>query len=61
MYINLTFFVLSLKIPEMVLVGDPGILGDLRMDDKFMYIPIDDTQNYPFSRLKLVVTWFDTQ
>ena len=25
------------------------------MDDKLMHIPNDDTQNYPFCRLKLVV------
>ena len=25
------------------------------MADKLMYIPNDDTQNYPFCRLKLVV------
>ena len=28
------------------------------MTDKFMYIPIDDTQTYPFYRLKLVVKTF---
>ena len=28
------------------------------MDDKFMYIPNDDTQNYLFCRLKLVVETF---
>ena len=26
-----------------------------RMADKFMYIPNDDTQNYPFCRLQLVI------
>ncbi len=32
------------------------------MADKLMYIPNDDTQNYPFSRLKLVVEtlWHST-
>ena len=29
------------------------------MADKFMYIPIDDTQNYSFYRLKLVVETFE--
>ena len=28
------------------------------MDDKLMYIPIDNTQNYPLCRLKLVVGTF---
>ena len=28
------------------------------MADKFMQIPYDDTQNYPFSRLQLVVETF---
>ena len=31
------------------------------MVDKFMYIPNDDTQNYPICRLKLVVETLDTQ
>ena len=31
------------------------------MTDKFMYIPNNDTQNYPFCILKLVVETFDTQ
>ena len=29
------------------------------MAEKFMYIPIDDTQNYLFCRLKLVVKRLD--
>ena len=28
--------------------------SDKTMADKFMYIPIDDTQNYPYCRLQLV-------
>ena len=28
------------------------------MADKFMYIPNDETQNYPFCRLQLVVKTF---
>ena len=31
------------------------------MADKFMYIPNDDTQNYTFCRLKLVVEHQNTQ
>ena len=31
------------------------------MADKLIYIPNDDTQNFPFSRLQLVVKTFDTQ
>ena len=34
----------------------PGIYRDETLADKLMYIPNDDeTQNYPFCRLKLVV------
>ena len=29
------------------------------MDDKFIYIPNDDTQFYPFCRLHLVVKTFE--
>ena len=29
------------------------------MANKLMYIPIDDIQNYPFRRLKLVVETFE--
>ena len=29
------------------------------MADKLMYIPTDDTQNYPFCRLELVVETFE--
>ena len=29
------------------------------MADKLMYIPNDDTQNYPYSRLKLLVERFE--
>ena len=29
------------------------------MADKLIYIPNDDTQNYPFCRLKLVIETFD--
>ncbi len=33
---------------------DPIISRDLKtMDDTLMYIPNDDTQNYPFCKLKL--------
>ena len=31
------------------------------MANKLMYIPYDDTQNYPFCRLKLMVERLDTQ
>ena len=31
------------------------------MADKLMYIPNDDTQNYPFCRLKLVLKHLNTQ
>ena len=37
----------------------PGISRDKTMTDKLMYIPNDDTQNYPFCRLKLVVETFE--
>ena len=30
------------------------ILRDKTMDDKLIYIPIDDKQNYPFCRLTLL-------
>ena len=33
----------------------PRILKDKKMADKLMYIPNNDTQNYPYCRLKLVV------
>ncbi len=33
----------------------PGIYRDKTMADNLMYIPKDNTQNYPFCRLKLVV------
>ena len=29
------------------------------MDNKLMYIPYEDTQNYPFCRLKLVAKMFE--
>ena len=29
------------------------------MADKLMYIPNDDTQNYPFSKLKFVIEKFE--
>ena len=29
------------------------------MADKLMYIPNDDTQNYPISKLKLVIEKFE--
>ena len=31
------------------------------MADNLLYIPNDDTQNYPFCRLQLVVEILDTQ
>ena len=34
------------------------ISKDKTMADKLMYIPNDDTQNYPFCRLKFVVEMF---
>ena len=36
-----------------------GIYRDNTMADKFMYIPNDNAQNYPFCRLKLVVEKFE--
>ena len=35
------------------------VLRDKTMADKLMYIPNDDTNNYPFCRLKLVVETFE--
>ena len=32
-----------------------GILRDKTMDDKLIFIPNDDKQNYPYFRLKLLV------
>jgi hypothetical protein len=32
-----------------------GIIMDKKLADKFMYIPNDNTQNYTFCRLNLVV------
>ena len=29
------------------------------MSDKLKYIPIDDSQNYPFTKLKLLVETFE--
>ena len=36
-----------------------GILRDKTIADKLMYIPSNDTQNYPFCRLQLVVETFN--
>ena len=36
-----------------------GIQRDKPMADKLVYIPNDDTQNFPFCRLKLVVEMFE--
>ena len=36
------------------------MLRDKTMADKLMYIPNDDTNNYPFCRLKLLVQSLDT-
>ena len=36
-----------------------GIKRDKTIADKFMYIPNDDTQNYPFCRLQIVVETFE--
>ena len=35
-----------------------GILRDKTMSNKLIYIPNDNTQNYPFCRLQLVVESF---
>ena len=35
------------------------ILRDKTMADKSMYIPNDETHNYPFKRLKFVVETFE--
>ena len=37
-----------------------GVLGDKTMDDKLIYIPNDDKQNFPFCRLKLLVISLNT-
>ena len=37
-----------------------AILRDKTMAYKLMYIPDDDTQNYPFCRLKFVIETFNT-
>ena len=39
--------------------GNSGIYRDKTMDDKLMYIPNYDTQNYLFCTLKLVVKTFE--
>ena len=36
-----------------------GIEREKTMADKLMYIPNDDTEYYPFCRLKLVVETFE--
>ena len=36
----------------------PGIRRDKAMADKLIYIPNDDTQNYPLCRLQLEVETF---
>ena len=36
-------------------------LRDKPKGDKLMYIPNDDTQNYPYHRLQLMVEILDTQ
>ena len=38
---------------------DAGILRNKTMADKLIFIPNDDTQNYPFSRLQIVVEPFE--
>ena len=35
-----------------------GIQREKTITDKLMYIPNDDTQNYPFCKLQLVVETF---
>ena len=40
---------------------NPGIYRDKTMSDKLIYIPNDNTQNYPFFRLQLVVEKLNTQ
>ena len=37
----------------------PRIKRDKTMADKLRYIPNDDTENYPFCRLQLVVETFE--
>ena len=37
-----------------------GILRDKTMAQKLMYIPNDDTQNYPFYKLQFVFEAFQT-
>ena len=36
-----------------------GIYGVKTMSEKLLYIPYDDTQNYPLCRLQLVVGTFE--
>ena len=51
---EVNFFLQSFKI---CLVFS-GILMDKTIGDKLMYIPNDDTQNYPFCSLKLLLEMF---
>ena len=40
------------------IICKPGILRDKTMNDKFMFTPKDDEQNYPICKLKYNCKWF---
>ena len=53
MYMNLSFIVLSLKIPEnFLIVNISQMLRNKAMDDNITLIPNDNKQEYPFCGLK---------
>ena len=47
-----------LSVYTIMAYQESGVKRDKTMADKLMYISNDDTQNYPFSRLQLVVEMF---
>ena len=47
--------ILLLSAQENIHYDYSGIYRDRTMADKLMYIPNDDTHNYPFCKLQLVV------
>ena len=59
--IQISFYRESRKLEIVpIILSIQGILMDKTNDDEFMYIPNDDTQNYPFCRLQLVTFWHST-
>ena len=56
--LKIFFLSISLYLCFHLSSNHPGRERDKTMADKFMYIPNGDTQNYPFSRLQLVVETF---